>query len=1165
MQSNFMKTKNSITFHIGSGLFVLALACAPFIVSAHTNASSDSSSSSSSSSESSHSSSDTHSSHDDSHSNDASNSTHSFSSSDSDSHSNNHNDDSHSHNTNDGDTSGGDSSHATTTTAYGTLQICKIIVSEGNAIATSSVGLPTSTFDVDLSDSSNTIFQTDTFSTTHYTPNTILTSGTNDAVCVTHTVPLGTYKYSEENIVGNTDNWLTPKYFDGLDSSHAVTDALPYSSTACGLNSNDDLSTNNNSDGVVHITAQNPDRTVVLVNTYKKQVTATNTPPVITIHDANPLHFTVGTPFTNIGATAYDAEDGNITGDIIVTGGVNTSVAGTYTLTYTVTDHGGLTASSTETVIVSNPSVPTNACDVVSDTTNMIDGGTNAVATYADNSAWTASIPGATWIWNSYLVTTPTVDQSVTFNKSFTISSVPSATTTLTVAADNSFTASINGTQIGTDATAYNFIDANKHTYIVGPYLHLGLNTISFTVKNFGLASSTAQINPAGLLYKLHIPNENSNCGQVTATSTPTNTPPTITLIGANPFNLTTGTTFVDPGATATDLEDGNATTTAHIIVTGTVATSTPGTYTLTYTVTDSGGLTASTTRTVVVANPSTGGGNSTGTISVCLAISNASNALATSSLGLPVGAFTLNLGTTTNIASTTIDSKTWTNVAFAPNRHIILGVNDSDCVSYTNLPFGTYYYSPVAVSGALWNTAQYNDQFNTPVNSIFDFANYSPELFNATTSDDASRNFNTDGQVVLDSMHTDQTVVVLEKYNPASTTTPTNTPPTITLIGANPFNLTTGTTFVDPGATATDLEDGNATTTAHIVVTGTVATSTPGTYTLTYTVTDSGGLTASTTRTVVVANAVVTTTGNGCTSNCGGGGGGNGPIAGSLSSATFGGGGNGPIAVTPTPATSTPVATTSNNACYYLYDYLHTGWNNDPIEVKKLQVFLKNLEGFTSLSVNGVYDDQTVAAVNVFQTKYAHDVLVPWDGTSNPSSFVYILTKKKVNEIYCQTAFPVSVQDQSVIDSYRNFVNDLNSNGVQIVPPTPAQLNPAPVNNGEIGIGNLGNDVSNTASSNLAIGAPISSTTKSLLSNLALVTMAGGRSLDTLLSALWNWPVKTFHSIFASNQCTFGNSYAGWLNLVLVIIIIIMMILWYREYRRNKIAREINKDLDLK
>jgi|GEM_PF-2571005 len=84
----------------------------------------------------------------------------------------------------------------------------------------------------------------------------------------------------------------------------------------------------------------------------------------------------------------------------------------------------------------------------------------------------------------------------------------------------------------------------------------------------------------------------------------------------------------------------------------------------------------------------------------------------------------------------------------------------------------------------------------------------------------------------------------------------PINTPPTITLIGDNPLVITEGDNFNDPGAFATDAEDGDITN--RIVSSGTVNTNSVGNYTRTYTVTDSGGLSAQTTRTVKVDADVV-------------------------------------------------------------------------------------------------------------------------------------------------------------------------------------------------------------------------------------------------------------------------------------------------------------------
>lgn len=75
---------------------------------------------------------------------------------------------------------------------------------------------------------------------------------------------------------------------------------------------------------------------------------------------------------------------------------------------------------------------------------------------------------------------------------------------------------------------------------------------------------------------------------------------PIIQLIGSNPDSVTLGSTaYADPGAVANDICYGNLT--ASIVVTGTVDTTTLGSYTLIYTVTNSAAITASVTRKINV------------------------------------------------------------------------------------------------------------------------------------------------------------------------------------------------------------------------------------------------------------------------------------------------------------------------------------------------------------------------------------------------------------------------------------------------------------------------------------------------------------------------------------------------------------------------------------
>ena len=79
-----------------------------------------------------------------------------------------------------------------------------------------------------------------------------------------------------------------------------------------------------------------------------------NEPPVITLNGSASVSLTVGDTFTDPGATASDPEDGDISDRIVVGGdSVDTSVAGTYVITYNVTDSDGNSAAEvTRTVEV---------------------------------------------------------------------------------------------------------------------------------------------------------------------------------------------------------------------------------------------------------------------------------------------------------------------------------------------------------------------------------------------------------------------------------------------------------------------------------------------------------------------------------------------------------------------------------------------------------------------------------------------------------------------------------------------------------------------------------------------------------------------------------------------------------------------------------------------
>jgi hypothetical protein len=235
-----------------------------------------------------------------------------------------------------------------------------------------------------------------------------------------------------------------------------------------------------------------------------------NSPPVITLSGASKLTIAQYSKYADLGATATDREDGNLTSKIVATGTVNTIVTGTYTVTYSVTDSSGVTATTTRTVVVLTNKLPVitlNGKGRVSATQNSV---------YTDLGA--------------------------------TASDVEDGNLTSRIVATND----VNTKVPGTYKVTYSVTDSSGATVIK-------IRTVIVIA----------------------------------------NKPPVITMIGVSKMTIARNSTYVDFGATATDTEDGNLT--SRIVVTSTVNTQVAGTYKVTYSITDSSGATVTKTRTVYV------------------------------------------------------------------------------------------------------------------------------------------------------------------------------------------------------------------------------------------------------------------------------------------------------------------------------------------------------------------------------------------------------------------------------------------------------------------------------------------------------------------------------------------------------------------------------------
>ena len=97
-----------------------------------------------------------------------------------------------------------------------------------------------------------------------------------------------------------------------------------------------------------------------------------NSAPVITLIGKNSVVINVGTEYVDLGATAYDKEDGDITSKLVTdTSRVNTNAAGIYKVWYRVTDSAGKTTSASRTVTVKNPNSQNAAVRFTEDKKNI--------------------------------------------------------------------------------------------------------------------------------------------------------------------------------------------------------------------------------------------------------------------------------------------------------------------------------------------------------------------------------------------------------------------------------------------------------------------------------------------------------------------------------------------------------------------------------------------------------------------------------------------------------------------------------------------------------------------------------------------------------------------------------------------------------------------------
>jgi RHS repeat-associated protein len=396
----------------------------------------------------------------------------------------------------------------------------------------------------------------------------------------------------------------------------------------------------------------------------------------------------------------------------------------------------------------------------------------------------------------------------------------------------------------------------------------------------------------------------NDALGSSTVTTSGTHdNPPSITLKGKAQETVVINTTYIDPGATAEDAEQGVLT----VATTGSVNTTTLGSYILTYTVTDNKGQSATVNRTVTVVpgnfldpipdptilwkfngestNPinklaNTYSGYSltnskpiqsdvdkNGAVDGSLKLDGNANVVSTSSFSPGVSDFSFGARVKFNsmagaeylVASA---DPTQSNIP----RYVLLRNGASvQCFLYDQYTYQATFSTGAPLTPNTWYDFVCTRKGNTValyVNGVPQFPGYGNQTnLNFTKPLVVGGMLNSSGLEGPFNGLVDEVKIWSYALTPNQAQQAfedlANRPPTLSLNGKQFEVIAQDSTYTDPGATASDVLNGVVSNlTSQISIIGSINTATLGTQTLTYTITDSGNLTATQTRSVTIVPA---------------------------------------------------------------------------------------------------------------------------------------------------------------------------------------------------------------------------------------------------------------------------------------------------------------------
>ncbi len=599
----------------------------------------------------------------------------------------------------------------------------------------------------------------------------------------------------------NTDGNLTVTISGSVDTSTVGTYTLTYTATDSAGNS---------------------------VQSTRKVTVLDITAPIITINGDNPMILNQHDSYTEAGAMASDAVDGTL--NVTISGSVDTTTAGTYTITYSAQDSAGNSASHTRTITVKDTTKPT--ITLIGSNLQEVRLGDNyneQGATVSDNVA----LSGTIMIDASAVDTSTVGDYEVLYSISDT--SGNSATTSRTVRiidtikpiiiliGDNTQQIEVNTTYTELGASATDNSDGD----------------ISTSIMIDSSAVNTQTIGDYQVTYDVNDSSNNPATQAIRVIQVRDTTAPIITLSGNASVSINQGESYSDAGANVEDNYDSDVTITTN----NPVNTSIVGEYTIIYTATDSSGNSASKSRTVTVNDVTapiiTLGGDNPFTLEVNTPY-NEPGVTAIDAIDGNINVSSSGLATTATVGDYTITYSATDNAGNVATKTRTVHIVDSTKPSITlngnatiTLEVGSSYSDAGATASDNYDTA-----LSVISSGSVDTSTLGTYILYYDVNDSAGNN----------ATQKTRTITVED-----------TTPPIISLIGAPTTTVNKGTSYVDAGASASDNYEGNIS--SNIVIVNPVNKNIAGTYQVTYNVSDTSGNSATQiTRTVIVQDTSMAT-----------------------------------------------------------------------------------------------------------------------------------------------------------------------------------------------------------------------------------------------------------------------------------------------------------------